>query len=83
MLREYTAKDGTPWRVWDVYPTTRGAATGTREFADGWLCFESPTEKRRLAPIPREWERCDCSRLEEMCRRAGFISPSIPPPDVS
>jgi hypothetical protein len=83
MLREYTDKDGTPWRVWDVYLTPRGAASSTRQFADGWLCFESPTEKRRLAPIPREWELCEGSLLEEMCARASSISRLIPPPDVS
>ena len=25
----------------------------------GWLCFESPGEKRRLAPVPEDWASCD------------------------
>jgi hypothetical protein len=83
MLREYTDKNGTPWRVWDVYPGALGTTPGTQHLANGWLCFESPSEKRRLAPIPSLWQLCDCSLLEEMCARASFISPLVPPPDIS
>jgi hypothetical protein len=36
----------------------------------GWLCFEAPVEKRRLTPIPTDWERCPTTRLEEYCRSA-------------
>ena len=89
MLREYQDKSGVTWRVWDVYPTARGSAASTqtlttnqsdslaayptRSFKKGWLCFECATEKRRLAPIPVDWEICDCARLEELCRKAGHI----------
>jgi hypothetical protein len=36
----------------------------------GWLCFEAPVEKRRLTPIPADWERCPTAQLEEYCRAA-------------
>lgn len=36
----------------------------------GWLCFEASREKRRLTPIPNDWERCGTQRLEEYCRAA-------------
>ena len=36
----------------------------------GWLCFEARVEKRRLTPIPADWERCPTARLEEYCRSA-------------
>lgn len=36
----------------------------------GWLCFESETEKRRLAPVPGDWMRCRDAKLEEYCRAA-------------
>ena len=36
----------------------------------GWLCFEASVEKRRLTPIPNDWERCATARLEEYCRAA-------------
>lgn len=36
----------------------------------GWLCFEAPVEKRRLTPIPSDWERCPTPQLEEYCKAA-------------
>ena len=42
----------------------------TAGLGNGWLCFEAPVEKRRLAPIPADWERCSSQRLEEYCRAA-------------
>ena len=39
--------------------TLRGA------YAQGWLCFESDREKRRLSPIPGDWTTCGDERLEE------------------
>ena len=36
----------------------------------GWLCFEAPVGKRRLAPIPADWLRCPHQQLEEYCQRA-------------
>jgi len=36
----------------------------------GWLCFEASLQKRRLTPIPDDWERCPVARLEEYCREA-------------
>jgi hypothetical protein len=44
--------------------------------SDGWLCFESGSEKRRLAPIPSGWEVCGTRALEQLCSRAGYISHS-------
>lgn len=38
--------------------------------AGGWLCFEGPTEKRRLSPIPGDWSRCPDQQLQEYCRMA-------------
>ena len=37
---------------------------------DGWLCFEGPTEKRRLSPIPADWTRCADEELEAYCLQA-------------
>jgi len=36
----------------------------------GWLCFEASHEKRRLAPIPTDWERCPEQQLEQYCAAA-------------
>src|SRR5882672_8685399 len=38
----------------------------------GWLCFDaSPSgDRRRLTPIPRDWEECPPPALERYCRSA-------------
>ena len=41
-----------------------------RDLASGWLCFESPQEKRRLSPIPAAWDRLTDEQLMDLCGRA-------------
>lgn len=36
----------------------------------GWLVCESPTEKRRIVPIPPRWESRTDRELERLCRAA-------------
>jgi hypothetical protein len=84
MLRGFTDGGGTEWRVWEVLPTTptgrpetadalnRMSLNGTA-YANGWLCFESPREKRRLAPIPSGWEFLDVPHLEKLCGKATVV----------
>ena len=81
MLRGFIDAGGTEWRVWQVQPHiltghqdaaetfARVSLNGT-PFANGWLCFESPAEKRRLAPIPDGWEFLDAGVLEQLCGSA-------------
>jgi hypothetical protein len=95
MLREFSDKSGLHWRVWDVYPSERGKAGPSErelatselkgrfrsaELAEGWLCFESATERRRLAPIPPEWEVAEPATLEELLASAGYVSPRTSDP---
>ena len=88
MLRQFTDANGMTWRVWDVWPSIRPGAAGTTRsesyagafpamsFGDGWLCFECDREKRRLSPIPPEWETCEECVLEDLCRKASFSTPT-------
>ena len=89
MLREFKDGSGKMWRVWDVYPSIqRGKSAGAGEdpsqlapfpnpeLSEGWLCFESGAEKRRLAPIPHGWELCGAKALEEYCTKAGYVTQS-------
>lgn len=39
--------------------------------ANGWLAFESRTERRRLAPIPDAWEEGDVEALRALLARAA------------
>jgi hypothetical protein len=60
-LRELVDRNGTTWLVFGVQPTLSTRATGgTRaELAQGWLCFQSETERRRIPGIPTGWESMD------------------------
>jgi hypothetical protein len=55
---------------------TRGAHSVSREqhlpepFREGWLVFQSATEKRRFAPPPADWETLEVERLEELLRQS-------------
>ncbi len=42
-------------------------------FSEGWLTFESSTEKRRLTPIPSNWDSCPDAVLRSWCMRAKPI----------
>ena len=48
-------------------------ATVTSGYEQGWLTFESSNEKRRLAPVPAEWESYASERLELLCRMAHAV----------
>src|SRR5688572_23589329 len=38
--------------------------------SQGWLCFESSNEKRRLAPIPDCWDTCSDDELQDFLDQA-------------
>jgi hypothetical protein len=48
-------------------------ATVTTGYERGWLTFESPDEKRRLAPVPTGWKGYSAERLELLCRMAQVV----------
>lgn len=83
MLRSFTDSSGVQWRVWSVTPNSSTSAFTSDSFgknslqhtafANGWLCFESDREKRRLAPIPPTWESEQPQRLEELCGQAAIV----------
>jgi hypothetical protein len=80
MLRSFTDSTGVEWRVWEVSHTKAGSSSTAKSFsnaklqgtafAEGWLCFESKDEKRRLAPIPIGWEKNEHPLLEKLLAQA-------------
>jgi len=58
------------WRVWSTVPLPYAVALSYRE---GWLTFESPEARRRLSPIPSDWESVGADRLCEYCGRAQAV----------
>jgi hypothetical protein len=65
--RQFVDQLGVTWDAFAVLPTAdpRGLARLPEQYQHGWLCFESPTEKRRLGPIPDDWRSVN----EEVLRR--------------
>ena len=45
----------------------------TSGLRDGWLCFDGAGSRRRLMPIPPDWESCDPPALEDYCRSASPV----------
>jgi hypothetical protein len=55
--------------------------TGSRHayqpgFEKGWLCFECGALRRRLAPIPADWESCSHQELAGHLERATHATTS-------
>jgi len=63
---------GVTWDVFAVYPEARlsphSQLKGT--FAQGWLCYDSGTEKRRLSPIPESWQTLSEEALARLAQQA-------------
>ena len=74
-VREFTDSRGREWRVWDVTPEHMHSVTRGEDYManlqDGWLAFESGTQKRRIeAPYPSDWTTYGIKALEQLCERA-------------
>jgi hypothetical protein len=74
--RTFTDAGGTWWDVFAVYPETRASSQTTLKgtFQQGWLCFDSGGEKRRLSPIPDDWRTISEKDLEQLAQRAVVAS---------
>ena len=70
-IREFTDAAGVRWRVWSTIPFAVGGVADAMRL--GWLTFESTGVRRRLAPIPSDWEDASDSRLCEYCTRAPAV----------
>lgn len=83
-LRSFLDTKGITWNVWNVVPQTRTSLVAnpgghdpahplTPGLEDGWLCFECRDEKRRLSPVPGDWEGCSDDELERLLLRAAQV----------
>lgn len=79
-LRNFTDSQGNTWRVWNVVPqyaTGRDEDQMTPGLQGGWLCFENSGEKRRLSPIPADWESAAGDALEQYLRQAAAVQQRV------
>jgi len=58
-------------------PFHRSTAVSS-EFSQGWLCFESEGEKRRLAPVPPGWDEAGPDRLSTWLQAAKRVVKCAP-----
>ena len=70
--RLFSDARGVRWDVWAVYPEVHPSSSASLPgtFQSGWLVFESAAEKRRLSPIPKDWQSVPVGELEQLCQRA-------------
>jgi hypothetical protein len=72
-MRQFRDEAGMEWKV---FLTPRGSDAVSREhylpeaYREGWLVFESSQEKRRLAPVPADWETMPTESLVGLCGKA-------------
>ncbi len=82
-LREFVGDDGQEWQVWDTRPAIASPnvdhlALGevprlSKKREGGWLTFTAPSHRRRLSPIPDDWETADETRLRAMLAAADRV----------
>lgn len=78
-LREFRDSKGVVWQVWSVTAEVLDKRTAAedymRDWQDGWLCFEHPGERRRLAQFPPTWEGLPDQALESLLQHAQLVKP--------
>ena len=85
-LRDFVGDDGKAWQVWDTHPSipTPNAKPSPDAIAEiariskkrerGWLTFTADADRRRLSPIPKNWETADEADLRAMLAAADDIA---------
>ena len=73
---------GTEWEVWEVAARTYADSPAPRMCAGiggqaSWLCFESATQRRRLAHYPSRWAAMLPRDLEALCHTARPVLPAL------
>jgi hypothetical protein len=71
VARSFVDRNGTHWDAWETNPTSPTLIAP--ELAQGWLTFLSHLARRRLFPVPKDWENATDERLELMCRAAAPV----------
>jgi len=74
-IREFADSAGVHWQVWSTVPAMGGVAGSFRQ---GWLTFTSSLDRRRLAPIPPNWEMASEAELRRFVERAMPVRPTPP-----
>jgi len=78
-VRDFKDDKGVKWRVWAVQRSAIHPRTAAEDFlgdySEGWLCFESDNERRRLARFPDDWDKMPESELHKLLKKAIVVPP--------
>ncbi len=76
-VRDIRDEAGTTWKVWAVMASSIHPKTAAEdylgEFSEGWLCFESATQRRRLARFPQDWGKLPDKELVRLLKSAQVV----------
>jgi len=76
-VRDFTDEKGLKWRVWPVLRSSIHPKTAAEDYlgdyGEGWLCFESQQERRRLARYPDDWEKMYEGDLCHLLSKAALV----------
>ena len=76
-VRDFVDDAGVKWRVWAVTPDQLQPRTAAEDylgdFGEGWLCFESEAERRRLANHPGDWAALPDAELCALLAQATVV----------
>jgi hypothetical protein len=76
-VRDIVDEKGVKWRVWAVSRSSIHPKTAAEDFlgdyGEGWLCFESASERRRLARFPQDWDRMADKDLCGLLTKAAVV----------
>ncbi|MDP9201003.1 MAG: hypothetical protein M3P26_03585 [Gemmatimonadota bacterium] len=78
-VRDIVDENGTPWKVWAVMSSAFHPKTAAEDFlgdyGEGWLTFDSPNQRRRLAHFPQDWDRVPDKELLRLLKSAEVVQP--------
>ncbi|HXG71425.1 MAG TPA: hypothetical protein VNJ04_12540 [Gemmatimonadaceae bacterium] len=81
-VRDFVDEKGVPWKVWPVTPESFKTRTAAEDYlgdyGGGWLCFESGSERRRLAQFPRDWSIRSDKDLSALLKTAAVVTARTP-----
>ena len=76
-VRDFVDANGVAWKVWPVTPETLHPKTASEDYLGdyeaGWLCFESVSERRRLAGFPEDWDQLSEAELCSLLDTAAVV----------
>ena len=79
-MRQIRDAAGVEWMVYEVNPVVsewRAAGALPEGYRNGWLCFESQTEKRRLLPPPAGWQDLTIEELTALLLSATQVRRAV------